>query len=69
MAYTRVMLAGGPIDLRDSDRVHDLSSLDDEVKITRRAGYEHFSHCGDFSTIDGDLVPVFHWSGRTKFAE
>jgi len=42
---------------------------EEKVKILSGAGYEHFVHNGEFITVDGENLPVFQWSERTKIAE
>lgn len=65
----KIVLSGGPE--RFSGRGHVRSSVEPEekVKILFGAGYEHFVHNGEFLTVDGESLPIFQWSGRTKIAE
>lgn len=69
MANMKALLAGGPPDLPEADRIHAINNLDEKVKISFGAGYEHFSHGGEFFWIGNDQVPVFRWCGSTKIAE
>lgn len=66
MGVIRIVLAGGPHDLPETNRVHEIDSIEDKVKVCFGAGYEHFSHQGEFSD---EHLPVFEWCGRTKIAE
>lgn len=69
MASAKIVLSGGPE--RFSHRGHVRSSVgpEEKVKILSGAGYEHFVHNGEFLTVDGESLPVFQWSERTKIAE
>lgn len=69
MAVSKVLLVGGPEQLPGSVRVQEVADLDDKVKVAYGAGYEHFSHSGEMSLVDGEHVPVFRWCGKTKVAE
>ena len=68
MASSRIVLTGGPDQLREN-RVEEVDNLDDKVKISFASGYEHFSHSGEVTEVDGVILPVFHWCARTKIAE
>ena len=69
MARLRVVLAGGPDELRKDGGVAEAAGLDDRVKILFASGYEHFSRSGEFAEVDGEVLPVFRWCARTKIAE
>jgi len=69
MASVRVVLSGGPAELLQSDRMREVASLGDKVKIPYASGYEHFVHAGTEREIDGDRLPVFEWCDRTRVAE
>jgi hypothetical protein len=65
----KVALNGGPMDLSAADRSVPAAELSCTLKISYRAGYEHFVHDGEFRTVDGTEVAVFRWTYRTKIAE
>lgn len=65
----RVVLAGGPASVADDDRIQEVTSLADNVKLPMLGGYEHFRHLGRHRVIEGCQLPVFEWCGRTKVAE
>ncbi|MFD7660613.1 DUF5988 family protein [Actinosynnema sp. NPDC059797] len=69
MKFQRATLVGGPTELPEVERVCEVSNLDDKVKISYGAGYEHFSHTGEFRSQGGETLAVFAWSGRTRIAE
>jgi hypothetical protein len=69
MEKIRVFLAGGPNDLADSARLHHVENLDDTVKLSDSAGYEHFVHTGDYHRLENEDVPLFRWIRRTRVAE
>jgi hypothetical protein len=68
MGSLRIVLTGGPDRLHDGC-VEEVDNLDDKVKISFASGYEHFSHSGEVTEVDGAVLPVFHWCERTKIAE
>jgi hypothetical protein len=65
----KVLLNGGPSYLPAEERVQFAESLETTIKHCFSAGYEHFSHQGRFSTVNGEKLPVFEWFGRTRIAE
>ncbi|GAA1012181.1 hypothetical protein Aple_008470 [Acrocarpospora pleiomorpha] len=67
MTSTRIVLDGGPEFKYGHVRPTDDGS--EKVKILLGSGYEHFVHNGEFLEIDGENLPVFQWSARTKIAE
>ncbi|WP_067794853.1 DUF5988 family protein [Actinomadura formosensis] len=69
VAQVKIMLSGGPVELATVDRRVPVAELGRTLKICYRAGYEHFVHDGEYQTIDGCEVAVFHWTNRTKIAE
>ncbi|WP_027927542.1 DUF5988 family protein [Amycolatopsis benzoatilytica] len=69
MAGLRIVLTGGPEQVRQGDWIREVDNLHDKVKIMSGSGYEHFSHNGEVVDIDGVALPVFHWCGTTKIAE
>jgi len=69
MVNLRVLLVGGPESLPGSMRVQEVADLTDKVKLAFGAGYEHFSHSGEVSLVDGEQLPVFRWCGETRVAE
>ncbi|WP_216215650.1 DUF5988 family protein [Amycolatopsis aidingensis] len=69
MAGIKAELVGGPATLSDVDRRREVVDLAEQVKVSTGAGYEHFSHNGQFNTAGGEKIAVFAWTGRTKIAE
>ncbi|GHG31083.1 MULTISPECIES: DUF5988 family protein [Amycolatopsis] len=70
MTDIKVTLSGGPAELIERHREWTVGSIGEVAKVSFGAGYEHFSHHGEFATTDsGDQVPVFAWCGRTRVAE
>ncbi|WP_033289418.1 DUF5988 family protein [Amycolatopsis jejuensis] len=69
MASVRIVLTGGPAELPEGGRVAEVDNLCDKVKISFGSGYEHFSHHGEVTEVDGVRLPVFRWCERTKIAE
>ncbi len=65
----KVLLVGGPEQLADALRVHQVTQLLDKVKVAYGSGYEHFSDSGEVSQVDGEVLAVFRWCGRTMIAE
>ena len=65
----KVLLVGGPEQLADTLRIHQLTQMLDKVKVAYGSGYEHFTDSGEVSQVDGEVLPVFRWSGRTMIAE
>jgi hypothetical protein len=65
----RIMLSGGPSELAPADRTVTAAELGRTLKISYRAGYEHFVHDGEYRELDGYEVAVFRWTDRTKIAE
>ncbi|MFI6457967.1 DUF5988 family protein [Streptosporangium amethystogenes] len=69
MTSTKIVLAGGPERLFADGHVRRPENPNEKVKILLGSGYEHFVHNGEFLTIEGENLPVFQWSERTKIAE
>ncbi|PSL51927.1 hypothetical protein B0I31_1163 [Saccharothrix carnea] len=69
MNKIKVVLVGGPEQLREDDRIRYVTDLADKVKVPAGNGYEHFRANGESRTVDDFEVPVFAWCGRTKIAE
>lgn len=69
MTSLRIVLTGGPDQLHEGGCVKEVDNLDDKVKISFASGYEHFSHSGEVTEVDGDFLPVFHWCEKTRIAE
>lgn len=65
----RVVLSGGPRTLSDGGVVELDQPAADKVKIAHAAGYEHFLPNGEIQVVDGESVPVYVWSDRTRIAE
>jgi hypothetical protein len=68
-AAFRIVLVGGPEGVADKCSPMETTSLDGKVKVPFASGYEHFSHSGRFTVVDGDSRPVFEWCDRTRIAE
>jgi len=69
MSQIKVLLSGGPQDFPDRDREQFVSGIVEKIKHRWGAGYEHFVHDGEFTTVDGVEVAVYHWERRTAIAE
>ncbi|WP_055712772.1 DUF5988 family protein [Streptomyces torulosus] len=69
MVNFKVFLADGPTYFPDEERVQFATSLTEKIKHRLGAGYEHFVHKGEFTTVDGEEVAVFRWITRTAIAE
>jgi hypothetical protein len=67
MDRIQVLLEGGPDDL--PERVHEVGTLTDLVKLPRGRGYEHFRYTGRTRSVGSGAVPVFQWCARTMIAE
>lgn len=65
----KITLSGGPVELAPAERSVPVADLGRTLKISYRAGYEHFVHDGEYQTIAGHEVAVFRWTGRTMIAE
>ncbi|QYC42732.1 hypothetical protein Nocox_25655 [Nonomuraea coxensis DSM 45129] len=69
MSQIRVVLVGGPAGLPAERRVQSVGSAGDPVKLPLGAGYEHFRHQGERTTVDGEEALVYRWVMRTAIAE
>ena len=70
MTQIKVALSGGPAELVERHHEWTVDSIGEVAKVSFGAGYEHFSHYGEYTTTgSGDRVPVFAWCGRTRVAE
>ncbi|WP_181808529.1 DUF5988 family protein [Streptomyces shenzhenensis] len=69
MPNFKALLVGGPSALPAAERVQRVPTLTEKVKHRFEAGYEHFAHEGEFRTVDGEELAVFHWTMRTAIAE
>ncbi|MEV0221368.1 DUF5988 family protein [Streptomyces sp. NPDC050704] len=69
MVNVRALLCDGPSSLPDEERMQFTTSLTEKIKHRFGAGYEHFVHQGEFTTVDGEEVAVFRWTARTAIAE
>jgi hypothetical protein len=70
MSKITVTLSGGPAELIERHGEWTVGSIGDVAKVSYGAGYEHFTHEGEFTTTTGGTqVPVFTWCGRTRVAE
>jgi uncharacterized protein DUF5988 len=63
-----VVLVGGPLDLPVAHRYGRASRTDTKIKISHRAGYEHFERVDD-ADAGSSLPLVFTWTTRTRIAE
>ncbi|MET8981205.1 DUF5988 family protein [Streptomyces sp. NPDC004539] len=69
MSQLKVVLSGGPLDFPEKEREQIVSVIAEKIKHRWGAGYEHFVHDGEFATVDGEKVAVYHWERRTAIAE
>lgn len=69
MANLKVLLVGGPDYFPGSARFQMVADLTEKVKVAIRDGYEHFTHSGEVSFVNGERLPVFRWCGKTRVAE
>jgi len=69
MAQIKVLLVGGPPVLSDVDRIREVDTLLDTIKLLLRNGYEHFTYSGESHDFNGLRLPVFRWCYQTKMAE
>ncbi|MER7187707.1 DUF5988 family protein [Streptomyces hyaluromycini] len=69
MPNFKALLVGGPSALPAEERVQLTPTLAEKIKHRFEAGYEHFVHHGEFRTVDGEELAVFHWTRRTAIAE
>lgn len=69
MTSAKIVLTGGPERLFACGHAQQPVNQQEKVKILLGAGYEHFVHNGEFLVIEGENLPVFQWSERTKIAE
>ncbi|MET7465671.1 DUF5988 family protein [Nonomuraea sp. NPDC005501] len=63
------VLVGGPDHLPGDRRVQRVSAGTDTLKLPHGAGYEHFRHHGESTTVDGVDALVFQWVMHTAIAE
>jgi hypothetical protein len=69
MKQIKVLLVGGPLGLSDGERIREVDTLFDSVKLSRGNGYEHFAYSGESRDLNGHRMPVFQWCYQTKIAE
>jgi Family of unknown function (DUF5988) len=69
MKQIRVYLVGGPSGLSDADRIREVDTLGNSIKVFRGNGYDHFTYSGESRDLNGAQLPVFQWSYQTKIAE
>lgn len=69
MKQIRVLLVGGPAGLSEADRIREVDTLSDRVKLFRGNCYEHFAYTGESQDLNGARLPVFQWCYKTKIAE
>lgn len=69
MGQIKVLLVGGPAGLPETDRIREVNTLLDKIKLFLGNSYEHFVYSGESRVLDGSPLPVFQWCYRTKIAE
>lgn len=69
MKQIRVLLVGGPAALADADRVREVDTLGNSIKVFRGNRYDHIIYSGESRVHNGMQLPVFQWSYHTKIAE
>lgn len=69
MSQLKVLLSGGPEDFPVEDRRQSVAGGTEKIKHRWGAGYEHFVHDGEFTTVDGERIAVYQWERRTAIAE
>lgn len=69
MVNHRILLSDAPAYFPEEEKLQFATSLTEKIKHRFGAGYEHFVHQGEFTTIDGEEVAVFRWTTRTAIAE
>lgn len=69
MAHFRILLSGGPRNFPNEDREQFVTTITERIKHRWGAGYEHFVHDGEFTTVNGEEAAVYRWECRTAIAE
>jgi hypothetical protein len=69
MDALKAVLIGGPEHLTGTDRTREVTDLGQDIKLCCGNGYEHFSYIGMADQLEGGLIAVYEWSGRTMIAE
>ncbi|WP_159400730.1 DUF5988 family protein [Streptomyces sp. XY431] len=65
-----VALEGGPEGAPCACRVEDLSLVDTERAVISYCGCnEHYASTGEMQEVEGQDVPLYRWSYRTRIAE
>lgn len=64
----KALLVGGPGTI-DGEVVELADGVDVKVRVPHASGHEHFTRSEESRLIDGEHLPVFTWSYRTKIAE
>jgi hypothetical protein len=67
--FRRVMLAGGPKALSDTEYLDHSSTVGEKVKVAYAAGHEHYTANGETRVVNGEALPVYSWTDRTRLAE
>lgn len=67
--FRRVVLTGGPAALADTEYMDEAPSAGEKVKIAYAAGHEHYIPNGETRLVNGESLPVYSWTDRTRFAE
>jgi hypothetical protein len=69
MEPIKVLLEGGPANMPEAERVHEVNDLSARIRLPRGNGYEHFAYSGGSRYVHGSTMPVYKWYQRTKIAE
>ncbi|MEV7965876.1 DUF5988 family protein [Sphaerisporangium sp. NPDC088356] len=64
-----VVLVGGPSYLSTDQRIQRVTTIAETLKLPVGGGYEHFTHQGETTEVDGVDFPVFRWFMHTAIAE
>lgn len=67
--FRRVVLVGGPEALSDTEYHDHSSTVREKVKIAYAAGHEHYTASGETRVVNGETLPIYSWTDRTRLAE
>ncbi|MFI7345948.1 DUF5988 family protein [Streptomyces sp. NPDC049936] len=67
-AEPNIFLAGGR-DIPDDQRMHQIETLADRVKLNVENRYEHFESTSEVRDVEGRSLRVYKWIYRTYVAE
>jgi Family of unknown function (DUF5988) len=65
----QAVLEGGPESIPAAQRMREVGSLDEKIKLPHHGGYEHFERV---SALEGSIAAqrlVYRWTMRTEVAE